>query len=880
VVLATMLALAGALIGFLLYIRPYRPPAFLSLPITEYRDRRYPPNDFAQQDGEALLQRFHAEGNRLAFNSQEGDLLQQEIRELSERKEKALVLHLSSLAICREGKVYLLPANADADRPETWLPLDTVLEALRSCPTPRKLLILDVMKPVADPRIGILHEEVADRVEQTIRGMQDCPFWVFCACSPGQVSLVSEDLHRSIFGYYLEQGLRGRADNAGPTGKTDGRITVRELASYVTGRVDRWANANRGMRQTPLLLGAGDDFELAIAEKTTEAPLEETPEDYPSMLKEGWTLRDGWSQDGGLRAAPGIFRNLDSTLLWAERRWRGGFGLNRVRENPATNWSRSQQQMDKARSGEKPRSRSLLLAVTAAKQAPDENTLFDLRHLAALAEKARKEKDPASAKQALDANVAPFLKKLEKQPLTVAEAAYLVALGDPQPDKVRFLAELVRTVQPKPQFAETAHLQQLAEIDPKKWPADSRSVHLLLQITRERERANSCDPEILPWVTSRLQTVSELQKKGATLLFQGDPSVLGQAEEKLQEAEHGLSACHLALDELQEARRLIEQGMEFLPADAAYLALQPGTDDGDENAWQEAVRACRELFEMLAPADLPINADVKRTADPLVLHQEALRRNTSILRDRLQRLGVPFTESNAISLQTLSDKPDASPATLLKMDALLTTPLLTCKQRTNVWKAARTLSRQLQARMETADADTEHPPLPVPAYDDNERSRLYSLERARGARRTRLLLGLMRLGGMDKPDLEEEAARLELNANDTAWDSLGNKLRDVWSREIPDRIQDLMNRKNLPKADALNRISPPFEAPPGARSRENQSDPAAELRRKQERKAWTWLGRQYQEEAESYRNAPATAAFYRQAADEFLQFAGRIAEGF
>jgi hypothetical protein len=879
--LAVMVALGGALVGFLLYVRLFHAPVFVSLPVTEYGDRRFRPNAFAQQDARALLKRFDGKGNDLAYDSQQGDLLKKKLGELSSRTESALVLHVSSLAVCREGKVYLLPADADPDHSETWLPLDAVLQAVRDCPVPHKLLILDVMKPVADPRLGILRDDVAEHVEQSVRGMQDCPFWVLCACSPGQVSLVSEDLQRSVFGYYLELGLQGRAENAGPTGKTDGRIMVRELAAYVAARVDRWAVANRSTRQTPLLLGGGADFELSEADTTPESPAEEAPEAYPKLLAEGWTMRDGWQQDGGLNAAPGIVRNLDATLLWAERRWRGGFGLERVSENPATNWSRARQQMDKERPGARPRSRSLFLAVTAAKQDPDENTLFELRQLAAAAEQAAKEKDPAtatSAKVTLDVNAAVFLKKFDKQPLLVAEAAYQVALGDPQFDKVRFLAALVQNLEPKPLFAETAQLKQLAETDPKKWPSELRPLHILLQIARDRERTTSCDPELLPWIANRLRIVAEGQHQGVTLLFQGDPATRVQAEEKLQEAVRGLSACQRALEELQEARLLVGQAMELLPGAAAFLVIQPGVSDGDERSWHEGAHACRELFVMFQTVArsfdrATVKAEDAQTEDPFVIHQDALRRNTAILRDRFQNLREPFLEANVKLLVSQTEKPDASPTTFLKMQAVLASPLLPADQRAALWKAAQTLSRQLHARMEAADADKDHPPASVPAYDDSQRDRQMAQERARANRRARLSLGLLRLGGCEQSDLEQEETRLEQNPSDAAWEGLGNKLRDTWSREIPSRLQDLLRGDNLSDADALNRISPPFDAPPAARSRENQADPAAEVRRRQERKSWAWLAGHYRKEAMSYSEMPAAVAFYGRAADEFLQFA-------
>ena len=51
-------------------------------------------------------------------------------------------------------------------------------------------------------------------------------------------ALASEAMGRSVFGFYLEEGLRGWADGYGE-GKRDGHVSVRELAAFVGARVDR-----------------------------------------------------------------------------------------------------------------------------------------------------------------------------------------------------------------------------------------------------------------------------------------------------------------------------------------------------------------------------------------------------------------------------------------------------------------------------------------------------------------------------------------------------------------------------------------------------------------------------------------------------------------
>jgi hypothetical protein len=868
--LALMLALAGAVVGFLFYINPFGPPVFLSLPITEYTDHRLAPNAFAHQDGEALLRRFPGKGNGLAFNSQQGDVLRQQLRELKNHSERTFVFHVSSLAICREDKVYLLPADADLDRPQTWLPLDELLQAVAACPVTRKLLILDVMKPLADPRLGILYNPVAERVERAVRAMPGTPFWVLLACSPGQVSLASEDLHLSVFGYYLDRGLSGSADGA-LGDKKDDRVTVRELAAYTATQVDRWAQNHRATRQTPLLLGGGEDFELGSVEKGTTAAPEEATDTYPPLLSEAWAQADDWMKDGGLRAAPGVVRNLDAILLWAEQRWRGGFDFERIRENPALSLERLRQQVKQARPGQPPRSRSLLLAVTAAKQEPDDKTLDELKDLARQAEGVPKAKDPASAKQALDANAGTFLKKLDGKPLTLAEAAYRVALDDPQGEKVRFLAGLLGTG--LPQYGETAQLRALAEIDPKMWPTAPATIRRLLRITRDRERANSCDPELLPWIMNRLCSVAALQHEGERLLFRGDTKVVEQADDRLAEAERALAGCQRALEQLQEAREMVDRALEFLPGDAAYLVSRPEVGGGDEHAWLDAARACGDLFDLLIVPEAPAKSDGLRAEDPFEARQDALRQTTETLRDRLSILSRPFDPGDVNQLIAQSSKPDAGASTLLQMQARLAAPCIKGQSRIDLWKGYRALGRRIQDHSDAAETDAQHPPPAVPTYGEGDRKHLETLERERAALRFHLSLGLLRLGGFGKTDLDADEEKLAQQPVAFDWDGTGDKLRALWGSQAPNQVQELVRRDAFHEADRLNRVIPPFQAAPSARSRENQQEPAAEVRRRQERRSWDWLGRHYRQEAENYLDKPAVAAFYRRASEEFFQFA-------
>ena len=132
------------------------------------------------------------------------------------------------------------------------------------------MLVLDIARPLADPGLGIIQDDVADRVDELLRTIRDPKLRILSACRPGQVARTSETLGRSIFGYYVEQGLTAGAADA----NTDGNniLSVNELARYVADRVDHWARHVRDAQQAPVLYPDGAvDFALMGIDPTAKA---------------------------------------------------------------------------------------------------------------------------------------------------------------------------------------------------------------------------------------------------------------------------------------------------------------------------------------------------------------------------------------------------------------------------------------------------------------------------------------------------------------------------------------------------------------------------------------------------------------------------------
>ena len=165
-----------------------------------------------------------------------------------------LVVSLSARA-CRDPSdpktLWIIPGNPSdgLDRKLGWVMLGDVLKKVASHPARNKLLILDLHPLPSDPRLGLLEADVGTEVREAVLRDPATKWLVLTSASAGEVPATSEAIGRSIFSLYLEEGLRGWADVAEPGSSPDGRVTAKELATYVRERVGRWVRRNRGKRR-------------------------------------------------------------------------------------------------------------------------------------------------------------------------------------------------------------------------------------------------------------------------------------------------------------------------------------------------------------------------------------------------------------------------------------------------------------------------------------------------------------------------------------------------------------------------------------------------------------------------------------------------------
>jgi hypothetical protein len=847
--LVAMLALAGVLLAWPLFLRPARPPFFLTIPITEYSELTLPANSLAEQDSDALLRHFPDRAAKV-FYCQERHLLMKELDDLPNRGDSAVVVHLRAHAVSKDGDVFLLPGNADLGDPNTWLSLRDVLRSIRKCPARHRLLLLDVMRPIAAAPLGVLADDVAGQVHALLEKDDGDRLLILCACGPGQVSFVSEDMQQSVFGYYLSEGLSGRADGCNPAGNRDGRVSVNELVAYVQERVDAWARINRNARQTPVFwqmgLPRGDDFELVVLSRQPEArDLEtaDTVKPLPAWLRDGWKVRDGWWDDESFRIAPRVFRRLEATLLRAEQRWRGGIPAELVRRDLETDLRRFRDQVQKARAVPQPRPRSLALAATMGLK-PDDAVTDAVRALLT-------KLDNVAKPEEMDGPRKQFLGKFKDKPEAVVWAAFELAVADPKPGWIEFLNGLLQASPSRPQFVETLFLDRLArfkaehKLDDKKWPRDA--VRRALQVVREAEQVAAGDPRALPWARDQIRQAMARRHEAEKPLFADSSALWAQAASELDRVEAEFKQINRSLAILREAQRVYDEAMVLLPGYVACLLDRREFDARDQASWNQAVASARELARLLAKPD-----------------QQALRDiddQSSILRGRLESLGRSFTPRGIKDLVAKADRGDAR--NYLDIEAVLKSPRLTAAEREALWLAARKLAWRLHtdALANEPTGEQARQPTVGPGTFDREQAGL--TERGRAALRARLSLDLFLLAGLAGYEkLDRELKEAQADPTGQAWPSLAAKLREAWTERLPRQFRD---ERDLAAADRLGRLLHPLQRHSGDENR----NPTAQLRREEAQARWKWLAEYYESEGNRAVDQPGYRDFYLKAAEDY-----------
>ena len=170
------------------------------------------------------------------------------------------IVHLTTIGTLDEkGHPCLIPPGTSADpagmEEDSYLRVDRLLAGLRDALPDHVgiFVVLDACRPSTDWPLGIEDGAFTPAVEAVMAGSNLKRMWVMIPASTGQNSYSSAALGASGAVLEFVRGMRGAAD-AKPWGDADGRVELRELSAYLAFRVDHWAQAMFGERQTPILI--------------------------------------------------------------------------------------------------------------------------------------------------------------------------------------------------------------------------------------------------------------------------------------------------------------------------------------------------------------------------------------------------------------------------------------------------------------------------------------------------------------------------------------------------------------------------------------------------------------------------------------------------
>ena len=229
------------------------------------------------------------------------------------------IVYLTALGTLDDkGRPCIIPPGNSEDPmgsiEDSYLPVDRLLAGLRDSLPERVgiLVVLDACRPSTDWPLGVDDGAFTPSVEAIMAGSTLKRMWVMMPAATGQHCYSSAAQGASGAMLEFVRGLRGAAD-ARPWGDANGRVGLRELAAYLAVRVDRWAVATLGDRQTPVLLAspANRDAEGALAWTSTRSPALDIQKDLEAD-NDTW-LAERWRAAERLR--PTAVR--ERPLLWA-----------------------------------------------------------------------------------------------------------------------------------------------------------------------------------------------------------------------------------------------------------------------------------------------------------------------------------------------------------------------------------------------------------------------------------------------------------------------------------------------------------------------------------------------------------------------------------
>ncbi len=873
-VMITMLTVLGLLGGVLSWYRPLPSPNVLPVFITEYQSEAIPFTPMGAADELGLFYGDYFPKLDVSVGaSQERHTIVSELDGLAELDStRPVVVYVNAFALRGEkGEVFILPGDTTLRNSFTWLSLDAVLQKLASCPSRNKLLVLNIMAPLANPMIGLLENDVASGIVDALDRVPDRDRLVLCACSPGQTTFVSPEMDRSVFEFYFEEALRGYADGY-HDGLYDGLITAKEAAAFVRARVNRWTKLNRGVEQLPVLFGGGADFAIVALKhgrRRPHLPID-TKWDYPDWLATRWKIRDGWWKQGQFRVLPRMFQREQALLLAAEASWRQGVPAEQVKISYLRSFDRLQSDFDRHIKAFQPVAVSLAQEIAYGAK-PDQSVNKAVADLITELQKQTVGAKPSDVPKIRTKILDSFRTKVKKASrFALAEAVFsqAVAADIDDPETLRLLDSLLlRPTDRQPHYAETLVLRQLADlsdrIDSADWPFTS--ARMMLRLTEQVEQLSG-HLHAFPWVEPILPAAAQVFHNGCIGVLTNGYSDPEDAATKLELAGRIFNGLSNATDSINQGRLVLDKGLALLPFYSPYL--DSATDL--QRTWVEAGDAARDLGDLLRnPPDFA-GFSPEQAASPLDEAISNIRNKTAALEVFLDGLNRPFEQANVARLIKLSQQGQAKGELYREMEALLRVPnpAMQAGDRIKLWNALRALGLRLHKATIAIDhaEDDARIRTPRPVAFDQQEAMQKKQERALG--RASFSLRLLELGGVTAEQIDDLQQLMEsLHAGKARFAEvakLGQDLAKLWRS-----LSVLQAKQQARLEQRLLYLLPPLDRYPNID--DTPTPPALKMRIKRAEQQWTWLSQHYRYLARDYRGLGLNVAGVQIARQFFSQ---------
>jgi hypothetical protein len=641
---------------------------------------------------------------------------------LGKVNEKTVVLYFAAHGAADRNGPYLwmTPPDATTIDESHKLPVKEILQRLAELPKDKqKLLIFDATQVDANWAQGFLHNDFTRALKGLDGEIEKVDnLVVICSSDDDQRSWVSEEWRQTIFGHFLNQGVRGGA------GKDKPRVTAAILHEYLAKEVSNWTRANRDAEQTPILLpvGSGRGRAEKIEVVSIDAGNYQSPAassapgnafTTPGELTSAWeTAARLADADSGVRpetAAPQVWRAYLDTLL----RWQSLVRAGGPTEAIAHQAEALQRELSQGLFDTDPPCLANSLSVPAA---------FGIRVKPINAAKFSEVWSPAKDRKTEDAWKetvnATRAKEGERGVALLRLAAasrvlQIIALPESgaTPEnltRAREVLEIVDESQPRP--AETQLLMLLERdlaADKKQRPdADLILKVLNLRIQAERiawlaggkDTGSAHADQVYRWIEKSLSEADRKRQWAEDLLLPSDKDSWEKARGYLKAAEDGYNRCAIDAASAAEALRTRDLIFSRLPYYARWVASYRG------GLPQSEVERLLQLVETVAD-------NTHQLAEKLEDVPEKPAARLSKIADLTGRVKAGFAELHRVfDSDTGSLGGTVLPSNWHAIDNALSVPFLPVDRRTKLLQDLRSISRHLNDKSQTQSAPTSATP--------------------------------------------------------------------------------------------------------------------------------------------------------------------------